>query len=33
MVYDEIRSHYDGGLFIAKDFDVYYLGRDRLIKT
>jgi ribonuclease Z len=28
MIYDEIREHYSGRLFIADDFDVYRLGRD-----
>jgi ribonuclease Z len=28
MIYDEIRQHYSGRLFIADDFDVYRLGRD-----
>jgi ribonuclease Z len=27
MIYDEIREHYKGRLYIADDFDVYYLGR------
>ena len=31
MVYDEIKSYYDGNLFIANDFDVYYLSREKLI--
>ena len=31
MVYDEIKSNYNGKLFIANDFDVYYLSRERLI--
>jgi len=28
MIYDEIREHYKGRLYIADDFDVYHLGRD-----
>ena len=28
LLYDEIRSAFDGGLFIADDFDSYYLNRD-----
>jgi len=28
MIYDEIREHYNGQLYIADDFDVYHLGRD-----
>ena len=30
MVYDEIKSNYEGNLFIANDFDVYYLYRNGL---
>lgn len=33
MVYDEIKSNYKGKLFIANDFDIYYLGRDGLSIT
>ncbi len=32
MICNEIRSSYRGGLFVANDFDVYYLGRDRRIR-
>lgn len=28
MIYDEIKQHYSGQLYIADDFDVYHLGRD-----
>jgi ribonuclease Z len=28
MIYDEIKQHYKGHLYIADDFDVYHLGRD-----
>jgi len=28
MIYDEIKRHYSGKLYIADDFDVYRLGRD-----
>lgn len=31
IVYNEIKSNYDGKLFIANDFDVYYLSRDKSI--
>lgn len=31
MIYDEIKNNYNGNLYIANDFDVYYLSRDRLI--
>ncbi len=31
MIYDEIKSYYNGNLFIANDFDVYYLNRDKSI--
>ena len=31
MVYDEIREHYSGRLFIANDLDVYTLGKDRAV--
>lgn len=31
MVYDEIKSYYDGQLFIANDFDLFYLDREKLI--
>lgn len=30
MIYDEIKSHYEGRLFIANDFDVYNLSKDEL---
>ncbi len=33
MVYDEIKNNYKGNVFIANDFDVYYLKRDKSIKT
>ena len=32
VVYDEIRQSYSGNLFIANDFDVYTLGRDRVVR-
>ena len=32
MIYDEIKEHYEGRLFIAKDFDVYTLGRNRVVQ-
>ena len=32
MIYNEIKSRYEGRLFVADDFDVYYLGRDRIVK-
>jgi len=31
-LYNEIKDHYRGKLFIAEDFDVYYLGRDGIVK-
>ena len=31
MIYDEIRHNYNGTLFIANDFDVYYLSRNKSI--
>ena len=31
MVYEEIKNSYDGDFFIANDFDVYYLNRDKSI--
>lgn len=30
-IYDEIRCNYKGKLFIANDFDVYYLSREKLV--
>jgi len=30
MLYDEIKSNYHGKLFVANDFDVYYLSKDGL---
>ena len=30
-IYNEIKNHYDGQLFIANDFDVYYLSREKLL--
>jgi ribonuclease Z len=30
-IYDEIKCSYDGKLFIANDFDVYYLSREKLV--
>ena len=32
MVYNEIKQYYEGRLFIASDFDVYVLGRDRIVE-
>jgi len=32
MVYNEIKRAYEGRLFIANDFDVYCLGRDRVVE-
>ena len=32
MIYNEIKSRYEGRLFVADDFDVYYLGRDRVVE-
>jgi ribonuclease Z len=32
MIYNEIKSRYEGRLFVANDFDVYYLGRDRVVE-
>ena len=32
MIYDEIKEHYEGRLFIAEDFDVYTLGRNRVVQ-
>ena len=31
-LYNEIKVRYRGKLFIAEDFDVYYLGRDNVLK-
>ncbi|MCK4737304.1 MAG: hypothetical protein KAT10_01985, partial [Sulfurimonas sp.] len=31
IIYNEIKYNYDGELFIANDFDVYYLSREKLI--
>ncbi len=31
MIYNEIKCNYNGELFIAKDFDVYYLNRDKSV--
>ncbi len=31
MIYEEIKSSYNGEFFIANDFDVYYLNRDKSI--
>jgi len=31
ILYDEIKCNYKGNIFIAKDFDVYYLSREKLI--
>ncbi len=33
MIYNEIKSNYKGKLYIANDFDVYYLSRDRLLEN
>ncbi|MGB6018787.1 MAG: MBL fold metallo-hydrolase [Sulfurimonadaceae bacterium] len=32
LIYDEIKSHYKGRLFVADDFDVYYLGRGGVVE-
>jgi ribonuclease Z len=32
-IYNEIKCNYTGELFIANDFDVYYLNREKLIST
>jgi len=32
MIYGELKRYYGGGLFVANDFDIYCLGRDRVIK-
>lgn len=32
MIYDEIKQRYKGRLFVADDFDVYCLGRDRVVE-
>ena len=32
MIYNEIKSYYEGVIFVADDFDVYYLGRDRVVE-
>jgi len=31
MIYEEIKNNYNGEFFIANDFDVYYLNRDKSI--
>ena len=31
MVFDEIKDYYNGNLFIANDFEIYYLDRNKLI--
>jgi len=31
MIYDEIKNNYKGNLFIANDFDVYYLNRNKSV--
>jgi len=31
MIYDEIRRNYSGKIFVANDFDIYYLSRDKII--
>ncbi len=31
-IYDEIKHDYKGGLFVANDLDVYYLGRDDIVE-
>jgi len=33
MIYNEIKQNYYGKLFIANDFDVYYLSREKLISV
>ncbi|AKF24804.1 ribonuclease Z [Sulfurovum lithotrophicum] len=32
MIYNEIREGYSGRLFIANDFDVYMVGKDRVVR-
>ena len=32
LVYEEIKQYYTGRLFIANDFDVYLLGRNRILE-
>ena len=32
VVFDELREYYSGTLFIANDFDMYVLGRDRIVR-
>ena len=32
MIYNEIKSRYEGVLFVADDFDVYYLGRGGVVE-
>ena len=32
-IYDEIKHNYDGKLFIANDFDIYHLSREKLISV
>ncbi len=32
MIYNEIKHHYRGRLFTANDFDIYRLGRDRVVE-
>ena len=32
LIYNEIESSYEGGLFVADDFDIYYLGRDGVVE-
>lgn len=32
QIYTEIQQHYSGRLFVADDFDVYRLGRDRVLE-
>ena len=33
MIYNEIKSNYQGRLFIANDFDIYYLRRDTIVEN
>lgn len=32
VIYNEIKHYYEGKLFIANDFDLYYLDRDSVVK-
>lgn len=33
IIYNEIKQNYEGELFIANDFDIYYLSREKLISV